>query len=141
MSWKMRIQIVYQYPTLSNVILYLFSDRIAYSMFESPFLFFIPSLSLPYLPPWQLLEIINRSLSDPEDMQGIVVANDSDTDRAYMLGKTQKNHQNKSSDGINEYQFIIWLKYCTYTCCDIDANSPVKLEDYLLSRFSGNHVI
>ena len=35
----------------------------------------------------QLLEIVNRSLSGPEDMQGIVVANDSDTDRAYMLGE------------------------------------------------------
>ena len=33
---------------------------------------------------------MNRSLSGPEDMQGIVVANDSDTDRAYMLGKKEK---------------------------------------------------
>jgi hypothetical protein len=34
----------------------------------------------------QLLEIVNRSLKGPEDQQGLVVANDSDTDRAYMLG-------------------------------------------------------
>ena len=33
----------------------------------------------------QLLEIINRSLESPFDEQGIVVANDADTDRAYML--------------------------------------------------------
>jgi multisite-specific tRNA:(cytosine-C5)-methyltransferase len=33
----------------------------------------------------QLLEIVNRSLSGPEEEQGLVVANDSDTDRAYML--------------------------------------------------------
>jgi 16S rRNA C967 or C1407 C5-methylase (RsmB/RsmF family) len=33
----------------------------------------------------QLLEIVNRSLSLPEEMQGLVVANDADTDRAYML--------------------------------------------------------
>lgn len=33
----------------------------------------------------QLLEIVNRSLSSPEEQQGIVVANDSDTSRAYML--------------------------------------------------------
>lgn len=33
----------------------------------------------------QLLEIVNRSLTDSEDKQGIVVANDADTDRAYML--------------------------------------------------------
>ena len=34
----------------------------------------------------QLLEIVNRSLGSPEEEQGLVVANDSDTDRAYMLG-------------------------------------------------------
>eukprot|EP01036_Dinobryon_divergens_P049878 gene49878-66812_t len=33
----------------------------------------------------QLLEIVGRSWSLPEDQQGLVVANDSDTDRAYML--------------------------------------------------------
>lgn len=33
----------------------------------------------------QFLEIINRSLNNPEDQQGLVVANDADTDRAYML--------------------------------------------------------
>jgi hypothetical protein len=31
---------------------------------------------------------VNRSLNDPDDQQGLVVANDSDTDRAYMLGMT-----------------------------------------------------
>lgn len=33
----------------------------------------------------QLLEIVNRSLSDEDANQGLVVANDADTDRAYML--------------------------------------------------------
>lgn len=33
----------------------------------------------------QLLEIVNRSLANPESEQGLVVANDADTDRAYML--------------------------------------------------------
>jgi 16S rRNA C967 or C1407 C5-methylase (RsmB/RsmF family) len=33
----------------------------------------------------QLLEIVNRSLAYPESQQGTVVANDADTDRAYML--------------------------------------------------------
>ena len=33
----------------------------------------------------QLLEIVNRSLGDDESQQGLVVANDADTDRAYML--------------------------------------------------------
>jgi len=34
----------------------------------------------------QLLEIVNRSLLDPDpSRRGLVVANDSDTDRAYML--------------------------------------------------------
>eukprot|EP01038_Epipyxis_sp_PR26KG_P012391 gene12391-16619_t len=33
----------------------------------------------------QLLEIVNRSLNDPVEDQGLVVANDADTDRAYML--------------------------------------------------------
>jgi 16S rRNA C967 or C1407 C5-methylase (RsmB/RsmF family) len=33
----------------------------------------------------QLLEIVNRSLDAPPDQQGLVVANDADTDRAYML--------------------------------------------------------
>ncbi len=33
----------------------------------------------------QLLEIVNRSLNLPVEQQGLVVANDSDTDRAYML--------------------------------------------------------
>lgn len=33
----------------------------------------------------QLLETISRSLNDPKNLQGLVVANDSDTDRAYML--------------------------------------------------------
>lgn len=33
----------------------------------------------------QLLEIISRSVSSPSEQQGVVVANDSDTDRVYML--------------------------------------------------------
>lgn len=33
----------------------------------------------------QLLEIVNRSLKHPEERQGLVVANDADTSRAYML--------------------------------------------------------
>ena len=33
----------------------------------------------------QLLEIINRSLDSPEDQQGLIVANDCDADRAYLL--------------------------------------------------------
>lgn len=33
----------------------------------------------------QLLEIVTRSLAGPPEDQGLVVANDSDTDRAYML--------------------------------------------------------
>eukprot|EP01035_Chromulina_nebulosa_P018020 gene18020-23661_t len=33
----------------------------------------------------QILEIINRSADKPVDQQGVVVANDSDTSRAYML--------------------------------------------------------
>lgn len=33
----------------------------------------------------QLLEIVNRSLSNPPEEQGLVVANDADTDRTYML--------------------------------------------------------
>ena len=33
----------------------------------------------------QLLEIISRSQNDPPQDQGLVVANDADTDRAYML--------------------------------------------------------
>ena len=33
----------------------------------------------------QLLEIVNRSLDRPPNEQGLVVANDCDTDRAYML--------------------------------------------------------
>jgi 16S rRNA C967 or C1407 C5-methylase (RsmB/RsmF family) len=33
----------------------------------------------------QLLEIVNRSIESPLDQQGLVVANDADTDRAYML--------------------------------------------------------
>lgn len=33
----------------------------------------------------QLLEVVNRSMASPEDQQGLVIANDSDTDRAYML--------------------------------------------------------
>jgi 16S rRNA C967 or C1407 C5-methylase (RsmB/RsmF family) len=33
----------------------------------------------------QLLEIVSRSMDDAEECQGLVVANDSDTSRAYML--------------------------------------------------------
>lgn len=33
----------------------------------------------------QLLEIVNKSLASPPEQQGLVVANDVDTDRAYML--------------------------------------------------------
>lgn len=33
----------------------------------------------------QLLEIVHRSANNPQDQQGVVVANDSDTDRVYML--------------------------------------------------------
>lgn len=33
----------------------------------------------------QLLEVVNRSLEGSEEQQGLVVANDADTDRAYML--------------------------------------------------------
>jgi 16S rRNA C967 or C1407 C5-methylase (RsmB/RsmF family) len=33
----------------------------------------------------QLLEVIEQSVHGPVNMQGLVVANDSDTDRAYML--------------------------------------------------------
>ena len=33
----------------------------------------------------QLLEIVNKSASSPPEQQGLVVANDADTDRAYML--------------------------------------------------------
>ena len=33
----------------------------------------------------QLLEIVHRSANDPAELQGVVVANDSDTDRVYML--------------------------------------------------------
>ena len=33
----------------------------------------------------QLLEIVSRSLDRPETEHGLVVANDADTDRAYML--------------------------------------------------------
>ena len=41
-------------------------------------------------------------------MQGLVVANDSDTDRAYMLGKTDFfSHFNESYDQISEYQSMI----------------------------------
>ena len=41
-------------------------------------------------------------------MQGLVVANDSDTDRAYMLGKTVFfPHFNESYDQISECQFMI----------------------------------
>jgi len=35
----------------------------------------------------QMLEIINRSFFSPPELQGVVVANDADTDRAYMLVK------------------------------------------------------